>query len=279
MLNKFSPKSSPEASAIDLPTSGNTNPWHSLRGSAGSPKPSEKKVTQEDKVVKRRAQCRANQARYRMRQQNRQLQLQQSVQQLREEVDRLKRGVDSTHSGRRTKCNPWVIIAEASRLVGKTFSSPWSELHGEEAASFTAFYQEYFSPDVALGETCGLKSFMEQACRWSTYFDHPDLQLKRVESTAPGVMTATARLSVTVTERSMGSFFPSLKCTRRDDDNDRAELAGRLLGQRLQLNCSITFLLDEETGRVAHLERDVDFVGPLLRVLGSLEDVSSVLRG
>ncbi|EGZ29333.1 hypothetical protein PHYSODRAFT_294537 [Phytophthora sojae] len=131
-------------------------------------------------------------------------------------------------------------------------------------------HEEYFLPDVAMGDASGLKS-LKQAWRWSRQCGDPERQLKRVESITLGVMTATAELSLTVTEGTLDSFFPKLQ---RKNPN----MSKRLLGQRLQLTCSITFLLDEETGRVAQLEHDVDFVAPLLHVLGSLEDVSSALN-
>ncbi|EGZ24851.1 hypothetical protein PHYSODRAFT_296788 [Phytophthora sojae] len=285
LLNNFILKPSSEGPPTDYAPFDKTAARSSHRRIAGRKEPGSskrasgtkktKKLTQEDQNNRRRKQCKLNQARYRQRQQQRQLQLHQSVQQLQEEIARLELGLDNLQFG---CCSPWTIIAEASRILNKCLSCPWSMHNETNLASYRAFYEEYFLPDVAMGDSVGVNALTEQTLVWSTVFGDPELQLKRIESTAPGVMTATAKLSVTVTRLALRKFLPNLLRYKNlhNIQGDLAEL-GERLGQRLRLGCSMDFFLDDETGRVARLECNVDFVAPSLRVLGSLKDLSSAL--
>ncbi|POM81818.1 Bzip transcription factor [Phytophthora palmivora] len=51
-----------------------------------------------------------------------------------------------------------------------------------------------------------------------------------------------------------------------------------LLGQRLVRGCSVYFLFDENSDRAVRLDLKIDFVNPLLEMLGNLKDVATGLQ-
>ncbi|KAL4160425.1 hypothetical protein PRNP1_000993 [Phytophthora ramorum] len=78
-----------------------------------------------------------------------------------------------------------------------------------------------------------------------------EMKLQRIESVAPGVMTARAKLSVTTTEFTLRHAFPHLEkpiCGRNSEDG-RGLLYERMLGKRLDFNFSLNFLIDEDSDR------------------------------
>ncbi|GMF31463.1 unnamed protein product [Phytophthora lilii] len=226
----------------------------------------------------RRQQCRANQARYRNRQREYQQQLEDSVGQLRQEVDNFKLKYRDLSSRERSSQSPWSVVAEVFRLLESSFRSPWRVVNAQEMKNhketrqILAVLERAFTHDAAMGHLQGVDSVIEQLRRYSQYFANPYLQLLRVESAAPGVMAARAKLSVTVSESSLQHVFVS------DDDSKRDQLREQLLGQRLEIDCTMNFLFDEESCRVVRLEVTFDLVVALRRVLSSLGDVLAVLE-
>ncbi|KAL4160849.1 hypothetical protein PRNP1_001407 [Phytophthora ramorum] len=239
----------------------------------------DKKVTRKRREVSRQEQCKLNQARYRSRQRVLQQQLEENVKQLRSEVDHLKREYGCIRPDRKSKPSPWAVVAEVFRLLE---DSIWRTM-GADSVNYAdtqknfAFLQESFSPDAAVGDLSGV-DVLEELRRFPMNFGSPQLQLQRIDSVAPGVLTATARLSATVTELTFRNVFPSLvKEMRRGSDDERMALRERLSNQRLECSCTVNFLFDEETGRVERVEPNVDFTVPLSEVLGNLENVAIAL--
>ncbi|KAF4031035.1 hypothetical protein GN244_ATG17130 [Phytophthora infestans] len=145
-----------------------------------------------------------------------------------------------------------------------------------ETRQILAILERAFAHDAAMGELRGVDALMEQLLLFSQYFGQPHLKLLRIESVAPDVMAARAKLSVTVTELTLRHAFPHLE--EPAGGEDRVLLFQRLLGQRLECDCSLSFLFDEDSERVARLEVNIDLATPLFEVLGSLKDVSNVLE-
>lgn len=108
------------------------------------------------------------------------------------------------------------------------------------------------------------------------------MKLKRLEQQPLGNVVATATLSLTITEATLRYVFPHLLALEgsqsHSEDLGRASpLYARLLRERLECPCTVRFMWDDSTGRVTRLDTAIDFLSPLLRALGSLEDVSYVL--
>ncbi|KAH7470565.1 bZIP transcription factor 1 [Phytophthora ramorum] len=234
---------------------------------------------------RRREQCRANQARYRDKQRNAQLQLEKSVELLHAELDTLKRRYRDLSSRERSNQSPWSIVAEVFRLLESSFRFPWRTANAQEMShhqntrQILAVLERSFAHDAAMGELSGANALMKQVRCYSQCFGDPVLKLQRIESVAPSVMTARAKLSMTITEFTLRHAFPHLEkpiCGRNGEDG-RGLLYERMLGKRLDFNFSLNFLFDEDSDRVVRLETSIDLTTPLLRLLGNLRDVANVL--
>ncbi|KAF1781514.1 hypothetical protein GQ600_1332 [Phytophthora cactorum] len=220
-------------------------------------KETNKRKREDANKFRRREQCRANQARYRDKQKNAQLQLEQSVEQL-------PRSLPTTR-------DQFPLAVARGQHSG--------DEEPRETRQILAILERSFAHDAAMGELRGVKALVEQLLLFSQYFGTPHLKLQRIESVAPGVMAARAKLSMTVTEFTLRHAFPHLEEPASEDRGDgRGLLYQRLLGQRLECNCSLTFLFDEDSDRVVRLETSIDLTTPLLELLGSLKDVSKVLE-
>ncbi|ETI48127.1 hypothetical protein F443_07799, partial [Phytophthora nicotianae P1569] len=112
-----------------------------------------------------------------------------------------------------------------------------------------------------MGELRGINALMDQWRRYSLYFREPHVELKRVEAVTPGVVFAVATLSVSITEFTVKWVFPHLKTP-----NDTVPMLDKkLVGQRIDCNCTVTFLFDEDNGRIIRLEPNIDLVSPMLQ--------------
>ncbi|KAG2813858.1 hypothetical protein PC129_g13586 [Phytophthora cactorum] len=231
----------------------------------------------------RREQCRANQARYRNKQRNLQIQLESSVEKLRQKLARLKRRRQDIVLAEKTDQNPWIIVAEVFHVLQNSFRCPWNLEIDEDMQNDNtmrknlAFLQKTFTSDVAMGELSGIDELINQWRRYSQYFGDARLHLQRVESMAPGVMKATARLHVTITELIVRFAFPHLSEPEPVSKYDiNPPLRERLKGKHLDCSVSIDFQFDEDNGRVTRLEPRIDVIPALLRKLGDLSDVVEV---
>lgn len=235
------------------------------------------------KQALRREQCRANQARYRNKQLNRKRELQQQNQRLEEEIQGLKLKRRSIRFERKTNQSLWTIIGEVFRLLEDGFRSPWRLASTEEMMKHAEtrqsleFLQKAFVHDVAMGDLRGINALMDQWRRYSLYFEEPHLELKRVETMTTGIVSATATLSVTITEFTVRCVLPHL-ANPKGVKGKVSSLNKLLLGQRLDCKCSLRFLVDDESGRVVRLEPKIDLVSPMLRLLKSTKDVAVVLQ-
>ncbi|ETO82571.1 hypothetical protein F444_03337 [Phytophthora nicotianae P1976] len=251
-----------------------------------SPSTEQEKVKYKQKCMKseiRREQCRANQARYRNKQRSLQMNLESSVEELRQELCRLKRRRQDIVLAEKTDQNPWTIVAEVFHILQNSFRSPWKLENDEdmqndvETRKTLEFLQNIFTSDAAMGKVSGIDELIDRWRRYSQYFGDAHLYLQRVESLTPGVMRATARLHVTITELIVRFAFPHLLEMEPVSKYDiNPPLRERLVGQLVDCSFSIDFHFDEDNGRVARLEPRIDVIPELLRVLGNLSDVDEV---
>ncbi|KAJ8566714.1 hypothetical protein ON010_g6408 [Phytophthora cinnamomi] len=232
----------------------------------------------------RREQCRTNQARYRNRQRNNQLRLENAVQQLRLDLDSLKQTRQSILLAKKTSQSPWTIVSEVFRIVESSFRSPWSmenedEMHYDvEARKNLKFLHEVFTSDVAVCELAGIEALVERWRHYSMHLGDARIRLERVESVAPGIMTATAKFSLTTSELVMRRLLPHLPEVEPQSKYDAlpSTVRDRLLGKSLNCSLYVDFFFDEENGRVTRLEPKLDAIPELFRILGDLDDVSEV---
>ncbi|KAJ8563773.1 hypothetical protein ON010_g7575 [Phytophthora cinnamomi] len=229
---------------------------------------------------RRREQCRANQSRFRKRQKEYQNQLELDVEQLRRETTSLTH----QHMGPNRICyqSPWRIVADVFRPIEADFRAPWSLTDGDYkidqdvSKHGLAALEKAFTVDVRMGGLTGVQHLRGQLRRYSQCFGEPQICLQKLENISPGVISATANFSLTVSEFTLRCVFPHLKKVSKYDTE---QLGARLLGQRLECLCLFTFFFDVETNRVDRLAVNIDWVTSLFQVLGALTDVSKVLNG
>ncbi|KAG7386027.1 hypothetical protein PHYBOEH_008796 [Phytophthora boehmeriae] len=238
------------------------------------------------KQAKHRELCRNRQTRYRQRQRNNQRQSQLRMKQLQEDVQSLKAKRQSLRLNIKTKPTPWGIAIEMIQLLSTSFQSPWCVANAEDIMNYTktqrsvAFLQMACVPALAMGDLHGFSALVEQLRRYSLYFGDPRLQLSQIEQVIPGIMRATASLSLTITKFTLRWVLPHLekiRTTARWNEMPQS-IRDRLLDQRLTCNCSMSFLFDEEGSKVERLETKIDWLSSLIRVLGSVEDASLVFE-
>ncbi|KAE8985870.1 hypothetical protein PR003_g23244 [Phytophthora rubi] len=248
----------------------------SSSGATPSPAPpTQKRKRVRLKTERRREQCKNNQARYRDRQRGFVRELEEGAQQLQQEIRRLTVRRYTLCYGVQTKHNVWNVAVEYFRLLrygflmplcgsGADAASPETEIHEQEC-----FFRAAMADDVGVGELKGVDALIEQWRRYSSYFGSLHLQLNRMEQQPLGDMVAVATLGLTITEATLQFVFPHLLAAHH--------YSVRLLNQRLECSCTVRFTWDDSTGRVTRLDSTIDLLSPLLRVLGSLEDVSHVV--
>ncbi|ETI53822.1 hypothetical protein F443_03279 [Phytophthora nicotianae P1569] len=240
----------------------------------------------EIKKAIRREQCRNNQARYRDRQRALQRRMQHEVQQLHEEVQGLKLKRQRLRFKEKTNRSAWSIVSDVFRLLETGFCSPWYMTNTDEMMKHTETrqilteLQKAFEHDVGMGGLQGVEALVEQLRRYSLYFSDPQMYLQRVEELVPGVVTATARFKLMVSEFTLRCVFPHLEKPKNggeDEEDIYRSLRKKLLGKQLDCRCKVVFLMNEESGRVARLEVCIDVVGSLLQLLRDTIDASNVL--
>ncbi|RLN91876.1 hypothetical protein BBJ28_00024734, partial [Nothophytophthora sp. Chile5] len=222
----------------------------------------------------RREQCRTNQARYRQRKRSGLQTLEQNIQQLHQEIEILELRRRSPNF----EFDVWTVVIEYFRRFryGLTLPSCASGpgIGRSARTEQLVFLRSAMTDDVAVGELRGIDALFEQWRRYSAYYKDLHLELERLEKAPDGAIIASAELSVTVTDGTLQHVFPHLLDPAR---GDCLLLGARLLGQRLRCRCSMRFEWDNVSMRVAQLEVMMDLVTPLLRILGTLENVANVL--
>jgi len=240
--------------------------------SAAQPKPKRKRIRL--KTDRRREQCRNNQARYRDRQRGFVHDLEQNIQELGKEIQELTKKRHTLCYGVQTKNNVWSVVVEYFRLLRYGFltrvqTSPTTELQDQELFLRATVHDE-------------VDALIEQWQRYSCCFGSLSLKLLRMEEQPFGAMATSSTLSLTITETTLRNVFPHLVGRTSADDTERHDtylrIGSRLLGRRLDCQCRVRFSWDDESGRVTRLDATMDLLSPLLRALGSVEDVSYALE-
>ncbi|GMF32520.1 unnamed protein product [Phytophthora fragariaefolia] len=99
-----------------------------------------------------------------------------------------------------------VSVAVETALSELSTASPWHMMSVDEMRKDFEKQQSLreleksFTNNVSMGSVTGTNQVLEQLRRYSLYFGEQQIQLKLVESVAPGVLTASARLGLTVSD-------------------------------------------------------------------------------
>ncbi|ETP22067.1 hypothetical protein F441_04573 [Phytophthora nicotianae CJ01A1] len=213
---------------------------------------------------RRRQQSRDNQARYRIKQCEHVSELLDRVDWLREEVQKLSVKRYTLCYGVQTKNTVWHVAVEYFRLFRHGYLAPPDELNlalTEASSESNLRTQEWFlrsamSSDVAIGESTGVDTLIEQCRRYLSYLGSPIMLLQGIEEQPLGALRLLVLKMLNLT-------LSKWCCRHAFSVND----------------FTITsFVWDDSTGCVTQLDGKVDVLKPLLRLLGNLEDVNRVLE-
>ncbi|KAG7400338.1 hypothetical protein PHYBOEH_006095 [Phytophthora boehmeriae] len=143
------------------------------------------------------------------------------------------------------------------------------------------FLRSMMELDVTDGPLCGAEALLDNWRLLSLYHDDLHVQLKRLEQGPNNSLVATATIGLTITANTLLNVYPHL-LTGVEAASDRGgwpPLASKLLNQRLEVLASVRFDWESDCGRVVRLESKADLLAPILRLVGSLENVARVFDG
>eukprot|EP00644_Phytophthora_capsici_P015706 jgi/Phyca11/121681/e_gw1.44.87.1 len=235
-------------------------------------------------VLKRdihRERCRTNQARYRKKQQKYLTDLEAEVERLRDEIQKLEKQRQVISFDVPTKESVWNIAAEYFRLFRHGYIAPMAS-SGDGVTRPTNVQLEFLRATMAIdvvdGSECGVEAHLNNWRLFSLYHGDVQLQLERLEKGPGHSVVATMKTGITITENTLRNLYLHLLVNESDDDK-WSPLAYRLLNQRIEINGSIRFVWDPSSGRVTSLQSTMDLLTPILRLVGSVDDVARVFDG
>ncbi|KAG3024216.1 hypothetical protein PC128_g7025 [Phytophthora cactorum] len=234
------------------------------------------RLRQLQKIQQHRERCRQNQASYRRRQKNMETNLESDIRRLRIEIGILELGRHSSIFGAPMPPTVWSVAAEYFRLF--RHGSP-PQAHYSYA---TRFFEKSMASNVTDGLLVGPDALLANWRIFSLYFDDVDFKLERVEErAAESVLISTTATSITITSDTLRAVFLHLNSDAQGGTagGEWSALATKLVDQRLVLYGSVKFYWDDSSNCVLRMETQSDLLTPMLRILGSLKDVSQVFSG
>ncbi|KAK1930269.1 bZIP transcription factor 1 [Phytophthora citrophthora] len=245
----------------------------------------------------RRERCRINQARYRKRQRQYAENLDESIASLEQEIQELENERQDILCRAPSNDSVWVVATEYFRLFRYGYMAPMmaperrtvlTDSNGntrrpKEQKSHVQldFFKSTMVKDVTDGDRCGAETLLESWRLLSLYFDDVYVQPKRLEQVSTGSLLASTIISLTITKNSLQSAFPHLLASREVEGESQvmwSPLGEKLLNQRVVLRGSVRFDWDSSLARVIRVESKMDFLTPLLKLLGSLNEVAKVFE-
>ncbi|KAG6955793.1 hypothetical protein JG688_00011738 [Phytophthora aleatoria] len=227
----------------------------------------------------RRERGRINQARYRQRQREHADNLNESIQLLQEEIKNLESQRQRIIRNAPTHQSVWSVATEYFRLFRHGYMTP---MIAPDSSSVTStktmrqhvqldFLKTKMAADVTDGTICGAETILENWRLFSMFHGDVNVQLKRLQQVAADSLLATMAISLTITKNTLHQLYPHLV-----SDDQVSPLAASLLNQRIVVCGAVRFDWDEASGRVARLDSKLDMLTPILKIVGSLENVATV---
>ncbi|KAF1791175.1 hypothetical protein GQ600_10818 [Phytophthora cactorum] len=179
----------------------------------------------------------------------------------------------------RTDQSVWPVATEYFRLFRHGYMTP---IIAPDSSSVTPtktmrqnvqldFLETKMAADVTDGTICGAEAILQNWRLFSVFHGDVNVQLKRLQQVAADSLLATMAISLTITKNTLHQLYPHLV-----SDDQVSPLAVRLLNQRIVVCGSMRFVWDEASGRVARLDSKLDMMTPILKIVGSLENVATV---
>eukprot|EP00644_Phytophthora_capsici_P019636 jgi/Phyca11/133786/e_gw1.750.1.1 len=200
---------------------------------------------------------RVNQVRYRKKQNDRVLMLEKETEQLHRQIEKLIKLIKRervTTPSIQPKGSMWNVAVKYVRLFGKP--------------SAKDFLNSTMISEVAFNSEHGVESILRSWRCLSWWFKDLEVELKTVTKTSPETLVASTTTSFTITKDTLSRVFPNLV--------NNSALTSKLLGQRVTIQGWTVLQWDDTVDLVTRVNSESDLLSPMLRLLGSLEDVSVV---
>ncbi|KAK1935471.1 bZIP transcription factor 1 [Phytophthora citrophthora] len=208
---------------------------------------------------------RLRQIRYRKKKDDYAAQLEGETEKLQKEIQKLEQRRRAVFSAFPSNKTLWNVAVEYFRLF--RYGLPGSA-HSEQFK----FLRESMAPTVLFNAGRGVDSVMRNWKYFSLWFQDAQVELDGLAKRGVDYLIASITTSFTITQRSLTTVFPHL-CTPQT-----RTLAAKLLGQRIVMQGLTRFDWDPSCGRVTSVISESDMLTPMLKLLGSLEDVSKVFE-
>lgn len=175
----------------------------------------------------------------------------------------------------------WSIAVEYLRLFRFGVQAPdgpgspntaAGALRVHDARVQQSFLNATTTPDLTDGTFYGIEAFMQSWMQMSVCIPNLDIQLVQLENGPRGSLIATVEQNVTVTRDMLYFAFPNLFA------DQGFHLPSKLVGQQFVLRALVVFDWDDASNRVCGIQFKTDLLTPMLRILGSLEDVSKMFE-
>ncbi|KAK1948580.1 bZIP transcription factor 1 [Phytophthora citrophthora] len=223
-------------------------------------------------IEQRRERNRIHQARHKMKQLKRVNGLEVAIKHLRAEIQELTLQRRLIDHGVPTSTSLWGTAAEFFRLFQNSVRLPSAtDCSRTQYDIQQNFLRATMAPDVTDGIVCGVDALLRTWTLLSQCYDKIDLHPVRLENGPDNALVATTKGTLIINENTLRNAFPHLV-----SDERFATLVDKMLGQQLELRGSVQFDWDSASARVTSIVCKADILTPLLRLLGSMQDVAYV---
>ncbi|KAK1935467.1 bZIP transcription factor 1 [Phytophthora citrophthora] len=214
---------------------------------------------------------RVRQIRYRKKQQDYMTTLEESNRELQQEILQLEKRRRAIFAAVPSEKTLWNVAVEYFRVFQYGFRA--SDLTNNKSSVQLDFLRASMAPDVLYNAGRGVEAILKNWTYFSLWFKDVEVQLDGLKKNGQESLIAKTTTTFIITEKTVANVFPHLTGPNAD-----GLLAGKLLGQKIVLQGSTRFDWDSGYGRVTSVISESDMLTPMLRVLGSLEDVSKVFE-
>ncbi|KAG6614079.1 bZIP transcription factor 1 [Phytophthora cinnamomi] len=226
---------------------------------------------------------RLRQIRYRKKKDDYANSLEEETRVLEQQIEKLEQRRRSVAEAVPTEKTLWNVAVEYFRLFRYGLREPMLARQTAQDIQPCAqldFLRSTMAPDVLFNAGRGVEAIMRNWKYFTLWFLDVEVELDGLKKGGADSLIASITTSFTITERSLMTVFPHL-CTveaRRCRGSDGRSLADKLLGRRITMRGLTRFDWDAGYGRVTSVISESDMLSPMLRILGSLEDVSRVFE-
>lgn len=231
----------------------------------------------EQRLARRRKQCRVSQRRYRDKKGSAEYNLRLDVNSLRESVERLRQTRQLLES--RLWSDRLSLIGPIRKAVEQYYEMFSQGLHNPDAGGHAhkcydvqvGFLKAFLDPDVRFGESQGISGVVEQWRRYSEF--HETMWVKTVSAEIFGAREAPIAvvqglLGVRLSRTTIETLFPHIL--------ENEELVQALIGQEVVYDTCTTYAFSEKS-QVLRQDLSVDFLAGLTKLLGTPTTTSHVL--